>query len=287
MRPARIVGILRFVFRVRRRCGVDVSAMDTNAPPDLLPRPTIHPKTTNPPELAPQKPRHSHVSEVRRQHNTLNPRTRGPRYDRDIGDRREPQDFTAFSPVTSTVDLIYFHYIDIKTFIHRRPMADTRGDTAEHVSINFGGASSAGPPTPRRGLTDINTLLIKNVNKILQNLGFEKLSEKEKGVAVIAGRSSLLNPNEHLSPMGILVISLLTITLTIKSIDDNIAFHVKVFDASEDRQLIVFFLAMAALTVVATPVCAWRRAVWIAVSAVEKRRANNPVDQIQDKTKGV
>lgn len=166
-------------------------------------------------------------------------------------------------------------------------MTNTTGDTAEHVSINSGGAPSAGPPTPRRGLTDINTLLIKNVNKILQNLGFEKLSEKEKGVAVIAGRSSLLNLNEHLSPMGVLAISLLTITLTIKSIDDNIAFHVKVFDASEDRQLIVLLLAIAALTVVATPVYAWRRAAWIAVSAVEKRRANNPVDQIQYKTEGV
>ena len=37
-RPAGIVGILRFFFGVQRRCGVDVSTMDTHTP--VMPRPS-------------------------------------------------------------------------------------------------------------------------------------------------------------------------------------------------------------------------------------------------------
>ena len=37
MFPAGIVGILRFFFGVRRRSGVDVSTMDTDTSPGLLP----------------------------------------------------------------------------------------------------------------------------------------------------------------------------------------------------------------------------------------------------------
>ena len=45
--PAEIVGILRFFFGVQRRCGVDVSTMDTGDPPDLFPRPTLASETTD------------------------------------------------------------------------------------------------------------------------------------------------------------------------------------------------------------------------------------------------
>ena len=44
-----IVGILRFLFEVRRRCRADVSAMDTNAPSCLFPQHTIRSRTTSPP----------------------------------------------------------------------------------------------------------------------------------------------------------------------------------------------------------------------------------------------
>ena len=45
----RIIGIVRFLFEVRRRCRADVSAMDTNAPSCLFPQHTIRSRTTSPP----------------------------------------------------------------------------------------------------------------------------------------------------------------------------------------------------------------------------------------------
>jgi len=47
-----IVGILRFLFEVRRRCRADVSAMDTNAPSCLFPQHTIRSRTPSPPMSA-------------------------------------------------------------------------------------------------------------------------------------------------------------------------------------------------------------------------------------------
>ena len=37
VRPAGIVGILRFFFGVQRRCACDVSTVDTDTPPELFP----------------------------------------------------------------------------------------------------------------------------------------------------------------------------------------------------------------------------------------------------------
>ena len=42
VRPAGIVGILRFLSGVQRRYGVNVSAVDTSGPPDFFPSP--HPR---------------------------------------------------------------------------------------------------------------------------------------------------------------------------------------------------------------------------------------------------
>ena len=47
-RPVRIVGMLRFVFDVQRRCRVDVSTMDTGEPTGLPHRPTITSRTISP-----------------------------------------------------------------------------------------------------------------------------------------------------------------------------------------------------------------------------------------------
>ena len=43
MFPARIVGMLRFFFGVQRRCGVDVSTMDTHTPWNQSSRPPSPP----------------------------------------------------------------------------------------------------------------------------------------------------------------------------------------------------------------------------------------------------
>ena len=91
VRPAGIVGILRFFFGVRRRRACDVSTMDTDAPPDL----TLAPRATS----LPRVPARASVSEVRRQHSDeaprgrrvgrafvpYTPRPRGIRHDRDGG----------------------------------------------------------------------------------------------------------------------------------------------------------------------------------------------------------
>ena len=76
-----IVGILRFFFGVQRRCACDVSTMDTSDLPDLFP--STSPSPPGPPacpgfpsERVPQKPRHSHVSEVRKQQSSLGVRPR-------------------------------------------------------------------------------------------------------------------------------------------------------------------------------------------------------------------
>ena len=47
VRPAEIVGILRFFVGVQRRCACDVSTVDTDTPPELFPsrttsRPGVH-----------------------------------------------------------------------------------------------------------------------------------------------------------------------------------------------------------------------------------------------------
>ena len=61
--PAEIVGILRFFFGVQRRCGVDVSTMDTHTPscPDM-PRPSaaLASRATS----LPRVPARASVSEV-------------------------------------------------------------------------------------------------------------------------------------------------------------------------------------------------------------------------------
>ena len=81
VRPAGIVGILRFFFGVQRRCACDVSTMDTSDLPDLFP--STSPSPPGPPacpgfpsERVPQKPRHSNVSEVRKQQSSLGVRPR-------------------------------------------------------------------------------------------------------------------------------------------------------------------------------------------------------------------
>ena len=48
VRPVRIVGMLRFLPGVQRRCRVDVSTMDTAGPPGGLHRPTITSGSTSP-----------------------------------------------------------------------------------------------------------------------------------------------------------------------------------------------------------------------------------------------
>ena len=45
--PAEIVGILRFVLGVRRRCACDVSTMDTGKPSGLFPRLIVASRTTS------------------------------------------------------------------------------------------------------------------------------------------------------------------------------------------------------------------------------------------------
>ena len=47
-RRRRIVGMLRFVFGVRRRCGGDVSTMDTSDPTDRFRRPAVDSRATTP-----------------------------------------------------------------------------------------------------------------------------------------------------------------------------------------------------------------------------------------------
>ena len=58
--PAEIVGILRLIFGVQHRCGIDVSAVDTSDLPDLFP--STSPSPPGPParpglpsEQVPQK----------------------------------------------------------------------------------------------------------------------------------------------------------------------------------------------------------------------------------------
>ena len=99
VRPAGIVGILRFFFGVRRRCVCDVSTMDTDdLPGPARPLPfdlTLASWTTS----LPRVPARASVSEVRRQHSDeaprgrrvgrafvpYTPRPRGIRHDRDGG----------------------------------------------------------------------------------------------------------------------------------------------------------------------------------------------------------
>ena len=53
--PAEIVGILRFFFGVQRRCGVDVSTMDTHAPSCLAPQPPSPPGPPACPGFLPER----------------------------------------------------------------------------------------------------------------------------------------------------------------------------------------------------------------------------------------
>ena len=60
MFPVGIVGILRFFFGVQRRCGIDVSTMDTSDLPDLFPPRIAASRTTSLPRL----PARASASEV-------------------------------------------------------------------------------------------------------------------------------------------------------------------------------------------------------------------------------
>ena len=64
MFPVGIVGMLRFVLGVQRRCRVDVSAVDTSDLPDLFPPRIAASRTTS----KPRTPARASVSEARRQH---------------------------------------------------------------------------------------------------------------------------------------------------------------------------------------------------------------------------
>ena len=55
VRPAGIVGILRFFFGVLRRCGVDVSTMDTHTPSCLAPQPPSPPGPPACPGFPPER----------------------------------------------------------------------------------------------------------------------------------------------------------------------------------------------------------------------------------------
>ena len=72
--------MLRFLPGAHRRCRVDVSTMDTDTPSRLVP--SAPPSPPGPP-ARPGVPPKQVVSEVRRQHSTLNPRTRGLTYELD------------------------------------------------------------------------------------------------------------------------------------------------------------------------------------------------------------
>ena len=71
-RPAGIVEILRFLSGVQSRFEVNVSAVDTDTPSCLTPKPPSPPGPPAcprfPPERVSQKSSHPHVSHVRRQH---------------------------------------------------------------------------------------------------------------------------------------------------------------------------------------------------------------------------
>ena len=53
--PAEIVGILRFLSGVQRRCGVDVSTMDTHTPSCLAPQPPSLPGPPACPGFLPER----------------------------------------------------------------------------------------------------------------------------------------------------------------------------------------------------------------------------------------
>ena len=75
VRPAGIVGILRFFFGVRRWCACDVSAVDTSDLPGLFPPRIAASRTTS----LPRAPARASLSEARRQHRPLVRRRRGRR----------------------------------------------------------------------------------------------------------------------------------------------------------------------------------------------------------------
>ena len=55
VRPAGIVGILRFFFGVQRRCACDVSTMDTHTPSCLAPKPPSPPGPPACPGFPPER----------------------------------------------------------------------------------------------------------------------------------------------------------------------------------------------------------------------------------------
>ena len=60
-RRRRIVGMLRFVFGVRRRCGGDVSTMDTSDPTDRFRRPAVDSRATTPTGVGQVRPQARHL----------------------------------------------------------------------------------------------------------------------------------------------------------------------------------------------------------------------------------